>query len=102
MSYLKLYYPFDRKDGKIILDILNKVQYNKGLSQSASLYFGTKPDNTSGYPTTINNVKDAFKSLKDGVIKSLRNGLNVMDTNLSKKAEMHIYGLHKPYEFKEV
>jgi hypothetical protein len=99
MSYLLLHYRFDRKKGKIIREILNKVQYNVGLKDPHS-YFGTKPNRSSGYPTLINNVNDALKSLTDGVLKGVKEGLNEIPG--TKKAEMNIYGLHKKYEFNEV
>jgi hypothetical protein len=101
MSYLLLYYPFDVTRGQIIREILGKVQYNVGVPGQPQ-YFGTESNTTMGYPTTINNVRDAFLSLLDGVLKGLQAGLNDMPANYTKKAEMNIYGLHKKYEFKEV
>ncbi len=100
MSFLKLYYTFDDNKGKIILDILSKVQYNVGIP-GLPQYFGTEPNPNPGYPTVINNVTDAFESLKDGIIQSLTDGQNDMGP-LTKRAEMHVYGLDRPYEFKEI
>ncbi len=87
----------------IINSILSKVIYNQEIKDKSDMGMGTSPNPITGYPNTINNVIDAFKSLTDGVQSSLDKNYNTIPSKYrTKRAEMRVYGLHKPYEFKEV
>ena len=86
------------KNKNILLRILDKLIYNQGITNNE---YVIKSNPIEGYPKTINNVKDAFKFLKDGVIKSELSQKYVPSTYV-KKATIHIYeSLDKKYEFIE-
>ena len=74
---------------KIILDILSKVKYDVDIKGSIP-FVGTKPNPSKGYPHSINNVKDAFSFLLDGVKKGLIEGLNDMPHFTKKSRNGHL------------
>jgi hypothetical protein len=68
----------------LLLTLCNKVQFDDKYSTSENV--------TSGYPAKINNIVDAFLSLKDLVQNPFFVGQNVSDYNgLKKLGEMHLY-----------
>ena len=73
-------------------ELCKKVKYK-------SMY-RTPEDKTSGYPTKINNIDDAFYSLKDFIQRS-----DYMESNQTRYAtktklgEMHIYEDDRPLEY---
>jgi hypothetical protein len=90
--------------GKTNLTLCANVKLNKPLKTLCSkVVFNNKfdtPENmTSGYPAKINNIVDAFLSLKELVQDPLLVLRNVSDYNgLKQLGEMHIY-LGRPLEF---
>ena len=88
-------------NASVISEILNKVVYGVGMHLSNEAY-GTVPNPVKGYPQTINNIHDAFMALKDGVKQTRNTIIKPPGPRMVKKAEMHIYGLDKQYEFNEM
>lgn len=88
-------------NANVISKILNKVEYGVGM-ESYDREHGTDANPVKGYPQTINNVHDAFMELKDGVKLTRNTIIKQSGPRMVKKAEMHIYGLDKPYVFNEM
>jgi hypothetical protein len=75
--------------------LLNKVVYSKGVPVNGGFY-GTEPNTTSGLPSKINNVRDAFESLlaivKNPLSVAINNKFYSDLTGKTKLGELHIYG----------
>lgn len=97
--------------GYKLVDLLNKVEYGKGVKLSkektdllatdskAAVYAGTRENDVSGLPSKINNVMDASHELQRIIINPYTKMYNdAKHVSYDKLGDLHIFG-DKPMQF---
>jgi hypothetical protein len=87
-----------------LINMFKKVQYGIGITKSENKGFGTKPNNSSGLPSKINNVEDAENALRE-IILTNQFMKTINDSNYridDKLGDMHIYSDNRPMRFEPV
>ena len=85
---------------KILNNMFGKVVYGQGITNPDDYKFGTEPNGKRGYPSKINNVKDAEESMRDIImLKQFQKMNNEVYKDANKIGDMHIYSDGRPMEF---
>ena len=72
--------------------LFKKVVYGQGILDAKSRRYGTQPNPTTGLPSKINNVSDAFNALQELVTDTAEQGSNSYHyRSYEKLGELHIY-----------
>jgi hypothetical protein len=96
--------PDEQQSILALINMIKKVKYGFGISESKYKNYGTKPNETSGLPSKINNVEDAEKALREIILtnqfmKVINDSYYDIDDKLG---DMHIYSDNRPMRFEPV
>lgn len=85
-----------------VMDLMENTNYAIGIDPADGTAFGTRPIPHQGYPSRINNVRDAEKFIRNAILtnKPMRDYNEVMYENMTKLGDLHVYSDGRTMRFK--
>lgn len=84
-----------------IMDMMENTNYGIGIDPNETKY-GTRPLPHAGYPSRINNVRDAEKFMRNAILsnKAMHDYNELTYENVNKLGDLHIYSDGRNMKFK--
>ena len=84
-----------------IMDMMENTNYGIGIDPNETKY-GTRPLPHAGYPSRINNVRDAEKFIRNAILtnKAIYDYNELTYENVNKLGDLHIYSDGRNMKFK--
>ena len=85
-----------------LMDLMENTNYAIGLPRGDTTAFGTRPLPHPGYPSRINNVKDAEKFIRNAILtnKPMHDYNDVIYDNVKKLGDLHVYSDGRRMKFR--